>query len=527
MESDRDALVRTFLAEADENLTRTEEALVSWESAPADAERLDTIFRCAHTLKGNCGVLDLRAPEELAHVMEGLLDRVRAGGVRVTPPLVSLLLSAVDALRALVPQALAGAEEMPPAYRALAERLRSAAAGVLEEAPNAPVFATPAPAEDRRTLRVDVAKLDRMLDLAGEMAVARGRLLGVLERAGAGGALETALEMDRLCLDLQESIRGARMVPIGPLFRRYARTVRDLAAESARRARLDVSGLDVEVDTSVIERLADPLTHLVRNAVDHGIEAPHRREADGKDPCGTIALRAFHQGGSVVVEVSDDGAGLDRARILARARERGLVAEGSTPGDAEIQRLIFEPGFSTAEAVTTVSGRGVGMEVVRRNVEALRGTITVESRPGQGTTVRVRLPLTLAIIDGLAVGVGAETYIVPVDSVVECVELPASERGRAEGRGVIPLRGEVLPYVRLSHLFDLPGETPERAYVVVVRHGAGLAGLAVDFLRGESQAVIKPLDPRLRRVSGISGSTILADGRVALILDVGLLLEAA
>jgi two-component system chemotaxis sensor kinase CheA len=227
------------------------------------------------------------------------------------------------------------------------------------------------------------------------------------------------------------------------------------------------------------------------------------------------------------VQVSDDGGGLDRARILERARAQGLVAESAAPSEAEVQRLIFEPGLSTAEAVTTVSGRGVGMDVVRRNIEALRGTITIESQPHAGTTVTIRLPLTLAIIEGLAVGVGGESYIVPVDAVVECVELPESERGRVGVHGVIPLRGEVLPYVRLRRLFGVAGEPPARAYVVVVRHGTGHAGLAVDVLHGESQAVIKPLDPMLRRMPGIAGSTIQGDGRVALILEVALLLEGA
>jgi two-component system, chemotaxis family, sensor kinase CheA len=530
MEIDRDALIRTFVAETGEHLSHMEEALVALEVVPEDAELLATVFRCVHTLKGNTSLLDLTAPEELAHVAEGLLDRVRAGSVPVTPALVTLLLSAVDALRAMVPEALAGGTGMRPSHRVVAERLRAAAAGSLDASLVAPIAAAPVHADgDGHTLRVDVVKLDRMLDLTGEIAVARGRLLRTLEQMGPAGAaaLEAAREMDRLGLDLQERVMSARMVPLGPLFRRYARTVRDLAAESGRRARLVVSGLDVEVDTAVIEGLADPLTHMIRNAVDHGVETPEARSAAGKEPCGTVTLRAFHQAGSVVVQVSDDGAGLDATRILACALERGLVAPGQVPAERELHRLIFEPGFSTAETVTTVSGRGVGMDVVRRNIEALRGTITIESRPHEGTTLTIRLPLTLAIIDGLAVGVGGESYIVPVDAVVECVELPEAERALRQARGVIPLRGAVLPYVRLDSLFDIAAEPAGRAYVVVVRHGTGLAGLVVDVLYGDREAVIKPLDPVLRRLPGIAGSTILGDGRVALILDVALLLEGA
>jgi two-component system chemotaxis sensor kinase CheA len=534
MDLDRDELVRVFRAEAEEHLTQMEEGLLVLEAQPADDEALGAVFRGIHTLKGNLSVLELPAPEEMAHAVEGLLDRLRARDLAFTSPLITLLLAAVDALRELVPDALAGKIGMRLEHSVLVDRVRTASEGQ-------PVVALPVTTSARasietpsaHTLRIDVGKLDRMLDLVGEIAVARGRLFQQLERLGAaaGGALDAARETDALCHDLQELVMGARMVPIGSLFRRHARAVRDLAAENGRRARLVVEGEEVEVDMTVIERLADPLTHMIRNAVDHGIETPEVRGAAGKDPCGTVTLRAFHDSGSVVVQVQDDGAGLDRARIAARARERGGLSEAH-PSDAEIDRLIFEPGFSTADRVTTLSGRGVGMDVVRRNIEVLRGTITVESRPQGGTTLTIRLPLTLAIIDGLAVGVAGETYILPIDRVVECVELPA-EAARAEGEGVVPLRGQMLPYLRLRHLFDLAPATVDEAgkrgreYVVVVRHGDGVAGLAVDALRGETQAVIKPLDKVFRRLPGLAGSTILGDGRVALILDVALLFGGA
>jgi two-component system chemotaxis sensor kinase CheA len=529
MELDRDTIVEVFRVETAEHLTQIEGALIALEAQPADDEALAAAFRGVHTLKGNVGVLELAAPEALAHAFEGVLDRLRARALPMSGALVTLMLSAVDALHDLVAEALAGAVEMRPAHRRIVERLQAVTRGQAEAAP-APSAPAVAARDDgsARTLRVDVAKLDRMLDLVGEVAVARGRLLRQLEALGqpAAGVLEAARETDALCHDLQELVMSARMVPIGALFRRQMRTVRDLGAETGRRVRLVTEGEDVEVDTAVIERLADPLTHMIRNAVDHGLEPPERRVAAGKDPCGTITLRAFHRAGSVVVELADDGAGLDRARIAARARERGLIPAAHTPGDAEAARLIFEPGFTTADTVTTLSGRGVGMDVVRRNVEALRGTIAVESASGRGTTLTVRLPLTLAIIEGLAVRVGGESYVVPLESVVECLERPAGDgTAGAEGYGVMPLRGAALPYVRLGRLFDAPAAAPSRGYVVVVRHGGGLAGLDVDDLLGETQAVIKPLDPLLRRLPGIGGSTILGDGRVALILDVGLLLE--
>jgi two-component system, chemotaxis family, sensor kinase CheA len=534
MEFDRDALIQTFLAETEDHLSQMEEALVGLEEQPKDEELLATVFRVAHTVKGNCSVLELPVPEGFAHVLEGLLDRARSGALPVTSSLITLLLAAADALREMVPEAIAGASEMRPAHREVLDHLTRAAAGEAPDA-EAPVSHPSVAGEEAggarsRTLRVDRDKLDRMLDLTGEIAVARGRLLRKIEDLGAAGAdaLEAAREVEQLSLGLQEIVMSARMVPVGPTFRRYLRTVRDIAAANGREARLVIEGEDVEVDTSVIERLGDPLTHMIRNALDHGIEPPDVRVGAGKEACGTLTLRAFHEAGSVVVQVVDDGAGLSRARILLRAREAGLVAETAAPTEAEIQSFIFEPGFSTAESVTTLSGRGVGMDVVRRNIEALRGTIAIASEPGRGTTITIRLPLTLAIIEGLAVGVGDETYIVPIDAVVECIDLPEAERQRPEPSGVIGLRGKALPYARLRHLFGVPAAgRSAHEQVVVVRRGDGLVGIAVDALYGESQTVIKPLDRMFQKQAGISGSTILNDGRVALIVDVSLLLDDA
>jgi two-component system chemotaxis sensor kinase CheA len=302
------------------------------------------------------------------------------------------------------------------------------------------------------------------------------------------------------------------------VFRQQVRAVRDIATARGKRARLVVEGADVEVDMSVIEHLRDPLTHMIRNALDHGIEAPEAREVAGKDPCGTITLRALAEGGSIVIEIADDGRGLDRERIAEKARASGLAPNPESLSDPELMRLVLEPGFSTAGAVTDLSGRGVGMDVVRRNVEALRGSVGIESRPGRGATVTLRLPLTLAIIDGFAVGVGGETFVVPMDVVSECLALPEAD-GSPRRRGVVNLRGAALPYVRLRDHFALPAGPSARESVVVTRHEGGELGLVVDALYGESQAVIKPLSRLLGDLPGISGCTILGSGRVALILD--------
>ncbi|HET7824572.1 MAG TPA: chemotaxis protein CheA [Anaeromyxobacter sp.] len=367
-----------------------------------------------------------------------------------------------------------------------------------------------------------------MLDLSGEIGIARGRLTDMLER-GASPSREEILaahrEADRLHLELQELIMKARMVPVGPVFHQYVRLVRDLAAAQGKQARLAMEGGDAEVDTAIIEAVRDPLTHMIRNAVDHGIEPPEVRRARGKDPCGRIVLRAAHEAGNIVIQVVDDGAGLSRARIAERAQALGLVREASKLSDDEIARLVFEPGLSTSEAVTDVSGRGVGMDVVRRNVETLRGSVTVESREGEGTSVTIRLPLTLAIIQGLLVGVAGATYILPLETVVECAELGADAGRGAGGTGVLNLRGKPLPYLRLRELFGVEAPPPRRENVVVVQHGAARAGVAVDVLHGETQSVIKPLGRVLQGISGVSGSSILGDGRVALILDVPELLR--
>jgi two-component system chemotaxis sensor kinase CheA len=339
--------------------------------------------------------------------------------------------------------------------------------------------------------------------------------------------LEAHRQGDMRFVDLQELIMKIRMVPIGPMFRQYIRAVRDVAQTSQKIARLAIEGANAEVDTTVIEHLKDPLTHMIRNAMDHGIEPPAKRKEAGKDPCGCITLRASHEAGSVVIQVEDDGAGLNRQKILEKAISRGMISDGRNLSDEEVYRFIFEPGFSTAEKVTELSGRGVGMDVVRRNIEALRGSVAVESREGKGTTITLRLPLTLAIIDGFGVGVGEETYVIPLEAVIECLEIPAESRERQNSQGVINLRGKPLPCLRLRDFFGLKGTPPKRESIIVVHQGNKQVGLVVDILYGENQAVIKPLGKMFNALRAVSGSTILGNGRVALILDVPALLRDA
>jgi two-component system chemotaxis sensor kinase CheA len=326
-------------------------------------------------------------------------------------------------------------------------------------------------------------------------------------------------EAERLYTDLQSEVMSIRMVPVGPLFRQFVRPVRDLAKSHGKLARLEVAGGDVEVDTTVLEQLKDPLLHLLRNAVDHGFEKPALRESQGKNPCGLIRLSAAHSAGNIIVTLQDDGAGFDRARILDKARRLGLLSGNDEIRDDELYSLVFQAGFSTAESVTDLSGRGVGLDVVRRNIDNLRGTVEISSTPGKGSTITIRLPLTLAIIEGFSVRVGTETFIVPLEHVTACTELPADQRS-PEASGILSLRGTALPYVRLRNVFSLSGETPKRENIVVVKIKEFRAGIAVDELLGGMQTVVKPLGRAFRAIPGIAGSTVLGDGRVGLIIDV-------
>ncbi|CAK0778315.1 two-component system, chemotaxis family, sensor kinase CheA [Gammaproteobacteria bacterium] len=378
-----------------------------------------------------------------------------------------------------------------------------------------------------RHVRVDASKLDRLIDLVGELVVVGASQGLTAKRLGDSILIESASVLSRLVEEIREVALRLRMVQIGETFSRFQRVVRDLARDLDKEVKLEVNGADTELDKAMVERLADPLTHLVRNSLDHGIERPGDRAAAGKPMQGQLTLNAYHDSGSIVIEVADDGRGIDTERVLAKAIQAGLVGRDAKPSINEILQLIFEPGLTTAAKVTDLSGRGVGMDVVRRAVEVLRGTIEVESVLGVGTVVRVRLPLTLAIIDGFLVGIADAFYVAPLDMVVECLDL--TEVQGNQGRGYLSLRGEVLPLLWLRRVFaaDDHANADIRQSVVVVQYGGRKAGLVVDQLLGEFQTVIKPLGEVFRRLSGISGATILGSGEVALILDVPALIQQA
>ncbi len=368
-------------------------------------------------------------------------------------------------------------------------------------------------------IRVDAEKLDELINLVGELIIAGAGTNLIARRAGMSDLTESTATLSGLVEQVRDSALALRMVQIGATFNRFTRVVRDVSKELGKDIDLVISGADTELDKTVVEKIADPLTHLVRNSMDHGIESAELRIARGKPAKGTLKLNAYHDAGSIVIEVSDDGGGLNKEKILSKAIERGLVSEGASLTDKEIYNLIFEAGFSTADVVSNLSGRGVGMDVVRRNIQALRGTVDLDSVEGQGSTIRIRLPLTLAIIDGFMVGVGNAAYVIPLDMVVECVELGAWVKDEGDGQ-YLNLRGEVLPYRRIRDHFDMGGDQVQRENVVVVRYGNHKAGLVVDKLMGEFQTVIKPLGKLFKSEKSIGGFTILGSGEVALIVDV-------
>ena len=685
-----DKLLAIFAEEAREILDTLERGLLDLEGSE-DPEQINEVFRAAHTMKGNAGIVGFSDVVDLTHLMEGLLDEMRQGRMKPDAEVVGLLLTAVDALKVLVEGRLAGESPEPPreVLDALAARLAQQggeappAAGPTPEAPApapspeadagggqvnrfhlrlrfaeglfatgtdplqlfleldelgtiekvvchdedlppfaelqpdrlylwwevwlatseslgtvdnvfifvqddsqidieplppeeaegedvpppqpaaaaarpetppppsspapAPSPAAPAPAkpaappapkprpparkaspsfQPAATIRVDTEKLDKLVNLVGELVigVARVNQLAEREEGAEDNELASAVEaLEHISRDLQEQVMRVRMIPVEGTFNRFKRVVRDLASELGKKIRLEMSGTETELDKNVIEQIADPLKHLIRNSADHGLETPEERRAAGKDETGTIWLRAYQQEGKIIIEVADDGRGIDLNKVFAKAVERGLVTPEAQLSESDILAFMFQPGFSTADKVTEVSGRGVGLDVVRQNIEALRGSVEVETKLGQGTTFRIKLPLTLAIIDGMTVRVGEEVLTLPLLSILESIRPRPEDIQRVEGSGeLISVRGEFLPLVRLYEIFQLPTERtdPTQGLVVIIESVSKRFGVLVDDILGEQQAVIKSLEQNYHKIEGIAGATILGDGTVSLILDI-------
>ena len=467
--------------------------------------------------------LDVVAPEtpeqQLARAIEDMPETPRLGDM-----LVSVGAVTQDKLEQVL-STQQSSRGMPAVVKPKIGDLLEAQAGVAPEVVAAALgkqqkMRESAPSEERY-IRVQADRLDAVINLLGELVIA-GAGATLLARETHGEALiEANLHMNSLIEEIRNGTLGLRMVPVGETFSRFRRVVRDTASSLGKEVNFEIVGGDAELDKSMVEKIADPLMHLVRNSLDHGLEPPQERIAAGKPAAGKLVLSARHETGAILIRIEDDGRGINRERVLQRAWNRGLVEPGIVPSDDDINMLIFEPGFSTAEQVTNLSGRGVGMDVVRRNIEALRGSLRLNSKPGKGLQVDIRLPLTLAIIDGFMVGVGKSKFVLPLESVVEVIESGGDNlRVDERGRHCVELRGAVLPVVRLRTLYTVESELPERVSVVVVHSPRGKYGIEVEVLLGQNQTVIKPLGRLFKTLRGISGSSILGNGEVALILDV-------
>lgn len=547
-------LIGDFILESRDHLAQVEIQMMTLEKDPHDAEAINTVFRAFHTIKGLAGFMSLDDIREAAHETETLLDLARNGKLTISPAVVDVVLAAADFLKAWLKRlelGLAGEDlGTAPEKAALLERIRRGALGETESAGGSPAQDSEPDGEDRRKpsstpwtgaerrtgedrrgqaadarfVKVDTAKLDFLVDMAGEMVIAQSMVRHHPELAAlhSPALLRSLTQLARITGDLQKTAMSMRMVPIGGLFQKMNRLVRDLARKSGKQAEMESIGANTELDRNVVEELADPLMHMVRNAVDHGLEFPQERTAAGKDPTGRVRLRACHQAGHIVIEIADDGRGLDRERILEKARRTGLLEEGANLSDREVFNFIFHPGFSTAAQITDVSGRGVGMDVVQKRIQKLRGQIEIDSVAGQGTSFLLRLPLTLAMIDGLVVGVGKERYVVPIFSVREMLRPSADMVFTMQGRQeMVLVRNNLMPVLRLYQRFGVKPRSEQAAEsLLIVAEAAGKCFcLMVDELIGKQEVVIKSLGENLKDIPGIAGGSILGDGRVGLILD--------
>lgn len=569
-------LTGMFIAEALDHLGTIEATVLQLESNPGDKKLLNDVFRPFHTIKGNAGALGVKSVQEFAHKVENLLDLGRAGEIHIGPAEADAILESVDLLTAMINdltprlagQPAADVRATKSALVAVLEALVNPGAAPppaetfdafdLGPAPTAaldlslvgvgpsevPMVASVVPAQrasdvqsaaqaGRRaddaagaSVKVDTRKLDNLVDMVGELVIVQSiigadpTLLGLADER----LSRNLAQLRRITSDLQRNAMSMRMVPIRQTFQKMARLVRDLSKTAGKTIDLVLAGEDTELDRKVVEDINDPLMHMVRNSVDHGVEPADARTSRGKPAAGRLSLSAYHQGGNIVIEVADDGRGLDADQILAKAVSQGMVRPGEVLPPQEIYQLIFRPGFSTAEKVTEISGRGVGMDVVRRNIEALRGRVEIQTTPGQGTTFCIKLPLTLAIVEGLLLRVGSQRFVLPTFSIRESLRPRADQIHHLQGAArMIRVRDTLMPMVGLGDLFHVEGAIadPTEATVVVIEGDGRPVALLVDQLLGKQEVVIKSLGDVFAQVRGIAGGAILGDGRVGLILDAG------
>ena len=529
-----DDLLPDFLIETTESLAELDAAMLRLERAPRDQATLSLVFRHVHTIKGTCGFLGLPRLEAVAHAAETVLGRVRDGVLLVTPTLVSAILRALDVIRAIATGLGVSGAEPPGDDAGLIAVLLALAAGELPpETVEEQELIAPPEAAAAQSIRVAVGVLEHLMTLVSELVLARNQLLQIARTRDDSLFAAPLQRLSHITTDLQEGVMKTRMQPIGHAWAKLPRLVRDLSREVGKKIELVMEGQDTELDRQVLELIRDPLTHMIRNSLDHGIEAPEERRVAGKPETGRIRLSAWHEGGQIVIEINDDGRGLPLGRIRAKALSMGIGSEAelAAMSDAQTYRLILRPGFSTAAEITSVSGRGVGMDVVKTNVERIGGAIDLQSRPGEGTLVTIKIPLTLVIVAALIVEAAGERFAVPQSSVLELVHVAATrDEGaaatidRIDGTPILRLRDRLLPLISLGSLLELPAPTvahpdPAGTYIVVLAVGTSSLGMIVDRVFDTEEIVVKPTAPILRHITMFSGNTILGDGSVIMILD--------
>ena len=577
IDEDMEPIVDEFLVESYENLDKLDKDLIELEQDPGNTGILGSIFRTIHTIKGTCGFIGLHKLEKVSHVGENLLGKLRDGELALNPPRTSALLAMVDAIRQILSCIESDRNEGDIDYSQLVITLGK----LLTDEGAQEIIAQPAPsmlvaekkeeptveettilaektdrrqsipdeqekhvakAEDKRTatdrqnetrsvsdssIRVDVDILDRLMNLVGELVLARNQILQFVPKGADASFIATSQHLNLVTSELQEGVMKTRMQPIGNIWSKFPRVVRDLSMAVGKKIRLEMEGKETELDKTLIEAIKDPLTHIVRNSCDHGIESPEKRAEAGKDEEGVLLLRAFHEGGQVNIEIVDDGGGIDPDKIKAKALEKEVITQEQADrmGDRELVNLIFAAGFSTAEKVTNVSGRGVGMDVVRTNIEKIGGTVDIKSRKGKGTTLRVKIPLTLAIIPALIITSGGGRYAIPQVNLLELVRLDGEQAKKSveqiQGAPVYRLRGNLLPLIYLHEELELEKKSEDDAVNIVVLHADDRQfGLVVEGISETEEIVVKPLGEQLKGLAAFSGATIMGDGKLALILDV-------
>ncbi|BAI79918.1 two-component system, chemotaxis family, sensor kinase CheA [Deferribacter desulfuricans SSM1] len=549
MNNEMNDLIQDFLIEAEELIEQLDQDLVELEHRKDDLDLLNKIFRAAHTIKGSSSFLGFEKLTDLTHIAEEILNKLRKGEMVVTTDVMDVLLEFVDYLKKLIDDIKNGTDTVD--ITDIVKKLKLVNEGKSVGAPkeekakpekketkkNEPKQIAKVTKAIEQTIRVDVNRLDVLMNLVGELVLSRNRIAQIsaeFEKKFEGEflveqLLETTSHLGLITTELQLAVMKTRMVPIGKVFNKFPRMVRDLCRELNKDIELVITGEDTELDKSVVEEIGDPLIHMIRNAVDHGIEPPEERVKKGKPEKGLVALNAYYEGNHIVVEIKDDGRGMDPEKLKKKAIEKGVITpeEAKSLSKEEAFGLIFRPGFSTAEKVSDVSGRGVGMDVVKTNIEKLNGIIQIDSELDKGTTFKLKLPLTLAIIQALLVEVSGEIFAIPIVSVVETVKIDENEIHSFEGREVLKLRESVLSLIRLNEVFELEPTFSNEMYVVVVALAEKRVGLIVDRLIGQEEIVIKSLGEYLGGTVGIAGATIMGDGAVRLILDVAGIMDIA